>query len=377
VIQRTASARAALPAGDAEAGATFLRQVRALVGDLMTADPVRYSIDFIATSVVAYAAFYVYVTAAAWGVVQAVAFVVCGLAMYRAVVFTHEVVHGRARWFGRFEVLWNVLCGIPLLLPSFFYGDHKGHHARNRYSTSSDPEYLLHGSASRVRIGVFLALPLLYPLLPPLRFLVVLPLAIVFSAVDRFVWRYGSSLYNMNEAYVREYDAQARSRARWLQEAACCAWAWTVFVLVATGHVPFSVIGKAYLVLVFWMFLNQLRTIATHRYTNHDGSPITHVQQLRDTYTFDRGLLLPHLWAPVGLRYHALHHLLPALPYHAMAQAHRRLLHELPPTSPYHDTRVGSICAALRQTLRSRRSAALATPAAAAGSRSRSEARPS
>ena len=34
---------------------------------------------------------------------------------------------------------------------------------------------------------------------------------------------------------------------------------------------------------------------------------------------------LPALWAPVGLRYHALHHLLPSTPYHSLAEAHRRL----------------------------------------------------
>jgi len=35
--------------------------------------------------------------------------------------------------------------------------------------------------------------------------------------------------------------------------------------------------------------------------------------------------LVAALWAPVGLRYHALHHLLPSLPYHSLAEAHRRL----------------------------------------------------
>ena len=38
---------------------------------------------------------------------------------------------------------------------------------------------------------------------------------------------------------------------------------------------------------------------------------------------------------PVGLRYHALHHLFPALPYHRMGTAHRRLMQNLPPDSPY------------------------------------------
>lgn len=39
---------------------------------------------------------------------------------------------------------------------------------------------------------------------------------------------------------------------------------------------------------------------------------------------------------PVGLRYHALHHLLPSLPYHALGEAHRRISAALTPDSPYH-----------------------------------------
>ena len=46
--------------------------------------------------------------------------------------------------------------------------------------------------------------------------------------------------------------------------------------------------------------------------------------------------LLPVLWAPIGLRYHALHHLLPGVPYHALAEAHRRLSRVLEPASPYY-----------------------------------------
>ena len=47
--------------------------------------------------------------------------------------------------------------------------------------------------------------------------------------------------------------------------------------------------------------------------------------------------LLPMLWAPVGLRYPALHHLLPGVPYHSLAEAHRRISRMLEPGSPYHE----------------------------------------
>jgi fatty acid desaturase len=47
--------------------------------------------------------------------------------------------------------------------------------------------------------------------------------------------------------------------------------------------------------------------------------------QYLDSVNVPPPALLPMLWAPVGLRYHALHHLLPSMPYHSLGEAHRRL----------------------------------------------------
>ena len=41
------------------------------------------------------------------------------------------------------------------------------------------------------------------------------------------------------------------------------------------------------------------------------------------------------LWAPVGLRYHALHHLMPSMPYHSLGEAHRRLRLHLEPGTTF------------------------------------------
>lgn len=325
------------PVTDTDESIPFVRDAHALVRDLLEAHPARYWADFLLTITTVYLAFAVSVTSVS-PALQTVAVIVCALAAYRAAVFTHEIAHRPPGSFTTFTVVWNVLCGIPFFMPSFLYGDHKGHHAKPMYGTRSDPEYLRLASRPRVRLAVFLALALVYPIFGPLRFLLLTPLALVARPLDRVIWTRASSLYNMNESYRRPWDAHARSRSRWLQEAATSAWAWALVTLVFTGRVSWTVIGTAYAVFALWMAVNQIRTLAAHRYANRAAAPFSHLDQVLDTNTFGDGRWLPHLWAPLGMRYHALHHLMPAMPYHAMGRAHRRLMERLPPHSPYHAT---------------------------------------
>src|SRR5262249_15127429 len=102
------------------------------------------------------------------------------------------------------------------------------------------------------------------------------------------------------------------------------------------------VFGELYLLGVAAAGLNWVRTMAAHGYRN-TGDTMSFVEQIEDSNTVIGNPLLTGLMFPVGLRYHCLHHLFPALPYHSMGVAHRRLMAELPADSPYRMTIRGGL----------------------------------
>src|SRR5204862_3337871 len=84
--------------------------------------------------------------------------------------------------------------------------------------------------------------------------------------------------------------------------------------------------------------VNAVRTLSAHRY-DHDPkeAELSMIGQLLDTCTIApgpggfgaAGAAWRALWAPVGLRYHALHHWIPSLPYHNLGRVHRLLASRL------------------------------------------------
>jgi fatty acid desaturase len=160
----------------------------------------------------------------------------------------------------------------------------------------------------------------------------------------------------LNHRYVRHAPMD---RTAHLQEALASAFVWTVVALYAMNIVPANALAGWYFVTTVASAINTIRTLAAHRY-DHDVSAdqattanasLTMTEQLLDSCTIRPtpgpigrcAVVWRELWAPVGLRYHALHHWIPSLPYHNLGRAHRLLLATLGANTPYEATQYPAI----------------------------------
>lgn len=332
-----------------------LAQARGLVRDLFVPREWVYWVDFLSSILAGHLAF----ALTRWLydlhlqplglrlVLQAATFAIQCVCYFRAVMFVHEIVHLPDRRFRAFRLTWNLLCGIPFLVPSFTYQLHLEHHRRADFGTDHDGEYLPLASSSPLWIVAYLSQCLWVPPLVAIRFGILTPLAWMFPPLARFLHRRASSLV-MDPTYLRPPPAPDEMRAIRLQELGCCLFVWgCALVPPLVFRRPLAVLViHAYLTSVVVILMNATRTLAAHRFAS-DGHEQSFVEQMLDSVTLDNDSLVAVLINPVGLRYHATHHLFPSLPYHNLRAAHKRLMAGLPTDSPYRLTVERSLLAVL------------------------------
>lgn len=322
-----------------------LKAVRDLVSDLRQPRAAIYWTDLLLSAGLGWTAFALAV-AGGGGLPAVAAMAVAVPALYRAVLFIHELSHLPRSALPGFRAAWNLLVGIPTLVPSFTYvGVHPDHHRHRLYGTPRDPEYLPLGRGPRRRVLLFLAEPLLMPLAFAVRFLILAPAGLLVPRFHRLLERRASSLA-INLAYVRRPLSREERRRMMALEAGILVFWGAGLLLVSGGFLPLRILPLWYLLSAGVAFMNQVRTLGAHRYRS-GGGELTVEEQLLDSVNVPAGPLTG-LWAPVGLRYHALHHYLPDVPYHALGAAHRRLMASLPDSSPYRRVNHRSLGAVLR-----------------------------
>ena len=297
----------------------MLRAAVDLTRDIAIARPAIYWPDMLGSALVGYLAL-----AGAIGAATPVAGLACAvvaaLALYRALLFIHELTHIHKTALPGFRFAWNLLVGIPMLIPSFMYeGVHTLHHARTRYGTAEDPEYLPLALMKPWSLPVFLISAILLPVALLIRSAVLVPLGAVVPPLRTLVWQRASSL-SINPGFRRRAPEGDFARMVFWQELGASAWA--IFVLAWSATHSWHPLLVALAVISAVAVLNQVRTLVAHLWEN-DGEAMTVTGQYLDSVNVPAKL--PPFWAPVGLRYHALHHLLPSMPYHSLHEAHMRI----------------------------------------------------
>ena len=299
----------------------MLRAAADLSRDLGTARAAIYWPDMLGSAALGYAGLTgAIMLANPWAAIASAVLAV--LALYRALLFIHELTHLHRDALPGFRFAWNLLVGIPLLTPSLMYENvHTLHHTRVRYGTVEDPEYLPLGLMKPWAVPAFTVVAALLPVGLLLRSALLVPLGVLVPPLRRLGWERASAL-SINPQFRRRPATGDFVRVVFWQELGASAWALTL--LASTRWLGWRPLAIALAVVSATAVFNQIRTLVAHLWLN-EGEPMTVTGQYLDSVNVPPPGLLAELWAPVGLRYHALHHLLPSLPYHALPEMHRRL----------------------------------------------------
>ncbi len=328
----------------------MLRAAAQLTRDLVHPKASVYWGDFLASALIGYAGVAVAILAKPLWLALA-AGLVAVLALYRAGSFIHEITHIKDGSVPGFRLGWNLIVGIPLMIPSFMYeGIHNLHHARTRYGTAEDPEYLPLALMKPWTVPVFVIVSIFAPLALILRYGILTPLSLLIPPLRKVVVERYSGLI-INPAFRRK-PAEGDQKRNWMwQEAGASLWALFLIIGTATGFLPLRAVAIFLGIAGAAVMLNQVRTLVAHLWAN-EGEVLTVTEQYLDSVNVPPPGNLAALWAPVGLRYHALHHLLPTLPYHNLGEAHRRLNKELGDASAYHKANYTSLPGLVTQLVR-------------------------
>ena len=317
----------------------WVRDARATIKnaefDFFRAKPARYWIDFVISATLAYTAATIYLTAPMYSIAQIVAFPFAVFWLYRSGSLIHEVAHLPSHELRSFKIAWNLVVGIVTLAPStFFTAHHREHHSGKMYGTTQDPEYVVNvfKRGSLLSILFYVIHICLFPGFVFLRFLLA-PLSFIHPKIRDFTLRRLSS-FTLNWKYEKNLSRLNRKTFATV-ELACWFRACLIPIGVALGLTVWTRIPMMYLLGASTLMFNQMRQLADHHFES-EGDPMSIPDHILDSCNYTGRDFFTWLFFPFAIKFHALHHMFPSLPYHNLKSAHEYLTQNLPADSPYH-----------------------------------------
>ncbi len=202
------------------------------------------------------------------------------------------------------------------------------------YATPQDPEYVINvfKRGSVLSILFYTMHICLFPAFVFLRFLLA-PLTFIHPSVRDFTLRRLSS-FTLNWKYERDI-ARLDRKTFAAVELLCWLRASAIPLAVIAGVTIWTRMPLMYVLAASTLLFNQMRQLADHRFES-DGERMTMPDHILDSCNYTDRDFFTWLFFPFAIKFHALHHLFPSLPYHNLESAHRHLTNQLPLDSPYH-----------------------------------------
>ena len=158
------------------------------------------------------------------------------------------------------------------------------------------------------------------------------PLTLLHPKVREWALTRASSL-TMNWLYERRVTPLDRKTIM-AMELLCWIRATMIPLAVVIGLAPWTRMPLLYCLGSSVVLLNQMRQLADHHF-EANGKKLDFAEHILDSCNYTKRDFLTWLFFPFAIRYHALHHLFPSLPYHHLSAAHTHLVQRLPADSPY------------------------------------------